>query len=464
MSSEQEDGPDHPDGLNVNFDANVDQSPEEKGNGPREHAKPRRRRRGKKRKHKKESAAACEAVNPEECESELHVECEHADCDSPAWGTDENLTRYYDSFSDVIIRPVNVPMAPLNSTQFIMDDHDDCRFYMSFETPNPYGETDSHLDKQSGDIIEPIGEDAAYIDIDYQYESPQDFDNSAYYDKEFELSYKNNRFEELMRLSRSELIKKLQTLESRSKELSEDLVKENPSPVLEKLQAELLDLQEKNTYLKECNTKLKCVLQDTTNCSETVNEDVFVSSLSHDEHESDDSVREVYEECNEVVMLDSKNVCDKSHENEMDDIAVENSNYQVVDHSAAHNDLIRHNEGTNPAVILNVDCTDEQVSRSENSNTVSGTSVSVGKTRLVTESQETENTSCTTILNCEDKLSKHIHSNSRVLHCQPNSLVSDDLRTLNIISNELFHNTNQTKCSSSVPLEGGMSPSETSVN
>lgn len=452
MSSEQEEGTDHPDEPNANSDVNVDQSPEEKGNGPREHAKPRRRRRGKKRKQKKDSAAACEAVNPDECE--------HGDCDSPEWGTDENLTGYYDTFTDVIIRPVNVPKAPLNSTQFIMDDHDDCRFYMSFETPNPYGDRDSSLEeRQTGDIIEPIGEDAAYIDIDYQYESPQDFDNSAYYDKQFELSYKTNRFEDLMRLSRTELIHKLQTLESRLKELSEDLVKENPSPVLEKLQAELLELQEKNSYLKECNTKLKYVLKNTDESSEAVTEDVSASAISHNEHESEDSEGEVYEECNEVVMYDTEKVCEQSHENKMDDqVDHEDNSNPVIDHTAKLDDQKVHREvDTDQLVDHSVQGLNQQVCHNEN--------VTIDDNMMVKQTEVDEcSSSCRTIKKSEGKKSPHIHSNSHVMmHCQPNSLVSDDLRTLNIISSELFHNANQTKCSSSVPLEGGMSPSETSV-
>lgn len=462
MSSEPEDVNDHLDEPNANSDANVDQSPEEKGNGPREHAKPRRRRRGKKRKQKKESAAACGAANPEECESELHVESEHGDCDSPEWVSDENLRRYYDSFSDVIIRPVDVPKAPLNSTQFIMDDHDDCKFYMSFETPNPYGDLDFPLDREAGDIIEPIGEDAAYIDIDYQYESPQDFDNSAYYDKEFELSYKNNRFEELMRLSRADLIKKLQAYESRLKDISEDLVKENPSPVLEKLQAELLELQEKNSFLKECNTELTAVLENTTDCSEVVTESV---SISHNEHESEDSEREVYAECNEVAMSDTEtDICDNLHVVEMHNNVEEkyHSSDHLTDQGIDRDQITHFSEDQTSA--QSEEATDLQNCHSESSRLMTHTDVSVDDRLCKKMEADTCTSNDTTVINSENKRNKRVHSNSHIMHCQADSLVSDDLRTLNIISSELFHNPNQTKCSSSVPLEGGMSPSETSVN
>jgi len=33
----------------------------------------------------------------------------------------------------ILIRPENVPKAPQNSTQFIIDDHEDCKMYLSFD-------------------------------------------------------------------------------------------------------------------------------------------------------------------------------------------------------------------------------------------------------------------------------------------------------------------------------------------
>lgn len=197
-----------------------------------------------------------------------HLDIEPSfDTDSP-WDSNEELeTTEAETFSGQMIRP-NAPHAPKNSTQFIIDDHNECRLYMSFETPNPYLISGTTNDGSDLTIAEPIGEDAAYIDIDYQYESPQDFDNTAYYDREFELSYKSNRFEELLRLPREELISGLQVLESRLKDLSDDLVKENPSPILEKLQSDLLELQEKHLELKEANTKLTALVMQNEKTAE----------------------------------------------------------------------------------------------------------------------------------------------------------------------------------------------------
>lgn len=417
MSSEQEENVDHLDDPNANSSAaETNQSPEKRDNGGNEHAKPRRRRRGKKRKHKKESAATCEAENPDDCEGELRQHVEQ-DCESPTWDSDENLSCDVNTFTDVIIRPVNVPKAPENSTQFIMDDHNDCRFYMSFETPNPYLADPPHPDGEVGDIIEPVGEDAAYRDIDYQYESPQDFDNSAYYDREFELSYKNNRFDELMRLSRAELISAMQGSEIRLKELTDAMVKENPSPILEKLQAELLELQEKHSYLKECNSKLTALLQnDTQQCTENVvTPEALPGILSlknndTDNNEHSDTV-EVFHECSESV-----------EEVAMDVIAAQNCDKNSVELNSGGNQILPQQSKSNENSVNNLS---------------------------VPDSEE------------EQQQQTKINLNSHRVHCQTKSIVKDDIRTLGINnSTDLFH----AKCSSSVPHEGGMSPSETSVN
>ncbi|KAF8783355.1 hypothetical protein HNY73_013526 [Argiope bruennichi] len=236
---------------NVKSDNEKCESPSQKSGI--EPSKPRRRgRRGKRRKQRKDSSAVCE--------NEAHGE--HEAGESNDWKSDEDLDSKLGSYMDtVMVRPINVPKAPENYNTFIMDEHDECHLYMSFETPNPYMANTEELRDQNCAITEPF-EDAAYIDIDYEYESPQDFDNVAYYDKEFEESYKNNRFDELVRLSREELIAGIQDLERRLRELSEDLVRENPSPVLEKLQAELLELQEKHLELKECNARLTALVMD----------------------------------------------------------------------------------------------------------------------------------------------------------------------------------------------------------
>ncbi|XP_015903161.1 DNA ligase 1 [Parasteatoda tepidariorum] len=236
-----------------------------RGIGPNEHAKPKRRgRRGKKRKQRKSSnsgGAACGGEHHEECNVDHPAECEKH-CMS--WDSDEEDIEVEDFnlFGDVLIRPTNVPKAPENSTQFIIDDHDECRLYKSFETPNPYLPDFLRPEKDNSEIIEPEGEDAAYVDINYEYESPHDFDNSAYYDKEFELSYKNNRYDELLRLSREELISGLRNLQDHIQELNEELVKEDPDPILERLQTELLEQQEKHSQLKEENSRLQKRLEE----------------------------------------------------------------------------------------------------------------------------------------------------------------------------------------------------------
>ncbi|GFX78326.1 uncharacterized protein TNCV_345231 [Trichonephila clavipes] len=259
MSSEHDEGVES---QGIRSDNDKNESPIVKDES--ELAKPRRRcRRGKRRKQRKDSGAICESEVPEE----------HEAGHSNTWGSDEELDCEINAYNDVIVRPINVPKAPENSTQFIIDDHNECRLYMSFETPNPYVTNAESMKGDDNIITEPAEEDAAFIDIDYEYESPQDFDNSAYYDRDFEQSYKNNRFDELLRLPKSDLISGIQDLESKLKTLSEDLIKENPSPILEKLQAELLELQEKHLELKECNSRLTALVVQ----SEIVTEEASVN-------------------------------------------------------------------------------------------------------------------------------------------------------------------------------------------
>ncbi|XP_035221027.1 uncharacterized protein LOC118193967 [Stegodyphus dumicola] len=306
MSSDHDESVEHLDDQNAQLGVTkMDTVPLVKETGVSEHPKPKRRRRGKKRKHRKESAATCENENHDECESEQHVEDEHenhVDCESPTWDSDEDLSCDINAFTDVIIRPVNVPKAPKNSTQFIIDDHNECRLYMSFETPNPYSAGPPNFEGKDCILTEPDFEDAAYRDIDYEYESPQDFDNSAYYDREFELSYKSNRFDELMLLPRSQLIAAYTNLELRLKELNDELAVENPSHILEKLQAELLELQEKHSFLKECNAKLTAVvLKKESDCPEDASSTDLTASMSvsHNEHMFDissDSDKELSQE------------------------------------------------------------------------------------------------------------------------------------------------------------------------
>jgi hypothetical protein len=43
----------------------------------------------------------------------------------------------------ILIRPENVPKAPQNSTQFIIDDHEDCKMYLSFDYHKPKASNNS---------------------------------------------------------------------------------------------------------------------------------------------------------------------------------------------------------------------------------------------------------------------------------------------------------------------------------
>lgn len=493
MSSEPEETGDHLDESNANSSTvEVNQSFDEKDNGLNEHAKPRRRRRGKKRKHKKESAATCETQDHNVCESEMHAESEHenhVDCESPNWDSEEHLSCDNFEFTDVIIRPINVPKAPENSTQFIMDDHNDCHFYMSFETPNPYLADPPRTYGDEDDIIEPVGSDPAYRDIDYQYESPQDFDNSAYYDAEFERSYKNNRYDELMRHSRTDLISAVQDLESRYKEISDALVKQNPSPILEKLQAQLLTLQEENNYLKESNTKLNSILRKNEsvnvgkkkstemlpqNSSPSVSPDPeFCGEISYKDSSprvqksanSSPTLSVYYRDLNsDIHVLENFSPPDSpvldSPEEDFDPEAFPDSSPPVPD---CHKDNgCEEHEETGEVVVsmseenIPSETCDKNYHSSPSSHTLGD--------QLLSETDMKYATNNITVNNSGDQHVKINNTNTSVHHCQPNSIVKDELRTLSVNNSDLFHIAKQTKCSSAVPIEGSMSPSETSVN
>lgn len=154
-----------------------------------------------------------------------------------------------------LLRPLEVPKAPNNSTQFIMDDHENCNLYLSFESPSRYKRRRRSTGASSGNeyCTSPC---MGYHDIDYEYESPDDLDSTAFFEKDFEMIYSRAREEELVTLSRNELISQLIELEGKANSY-EQLLSSGDVPSVASLQEELLKLQEENALLRKTNLYLK---------------------------------------------------------------------------------------------------------------------------------------------------------------------------------------------------------------
>jgi len=175
----------------------------------------------------------------------------------------------------VYLRPSNNPLlrAPKNSTQFIIDDHENSNLFWNF---------DSHPDDESmrdgtegGDIGE--GEDGHDIAEGHKDGVPRhhgmavmpgqyfgladtdrfspDDDNfwAAYSERDFESVYETAHQEEIYSWERSKIIDEISVLEIRQKQLIDMLSQIDPLIYLQKLQHELLELQEQNRQLKLIN-------------------------------------------------------------------------------------------------------------------------------------------------------------------------------------------------------------------
>ena len=144
-------------------------------------------------------------------------------------------------------------MAPKNSTQFIMDDHENSDLFWNF---------DSSRQNTSKDDIESVGEesnDAKYKEDSMEAasglgESPDDDSFwDAYLEKDFESVYENAHQEEIYSWNRTRIIEEINTLEKKQKQLIDMLSQIDPMIYLQKLQHELLSLQEENRQLKLVN-------------------------------------------------------------------------------------------------------------------------------------------------------------------------------------------------------------------
>ncbi|KAK8756274.1 hypothetical protein V5799_001023 [Amblyomma americanum] len=194
----------------------------------------------------------------------------------------------------VMIRPREVPKAPANFTQFIIDDHENCALYQSFEAAYPNGQADEADDTDCrptdlGMQTTPLGvsqtdesgeeEPLSWFPADDHYESLDYGNMMEFYEKDFEAVYSSARMDELMRLSRCEVVDMYTALERRAAELYDELHRLDPQNCLDELQRQLLRLQDENQALLKLNSTLRSAATSSLTTSS--------SSSGHDADDSD---------------------------------------------------------------------------------------------------------------------------------------------------------------------------------
>lgn len=139
-----------------------------------------------------------------------------------------------------VLRPVGaqVPRAPENSTQFIMDDHENSALFLNFDKSTPGWEHDPPASGGEDDLGSATPTHAHARDW-YPF-------NLA----DFESAYRSAREDRLMGGSRTDLCAAIVALEARAAVLTEAL-SASPSRLVATLQAQLLTLQEENAALRQ---------------------------------------------------------------------------------------------------------------------------------------------------------------------------------------------------------------------
>lgn len=184
--------------------------------------------------------------------------------------------------NQVMIRPVQVPKAPANFTQFIIDDHENCALYQSFEEPQFHKRLDDGSDDEDSEYK---GEDNAGFSPcsrvlaegeevpESSFPAGEDYESLDYrnifefYEKDFETVYKDARVDELLQVPRTEVVEMYWALERRATELCDQLHRWDPQNCLDELQQQLLRLQEENEALLQLNATLRASAAEFTSSS-----------------------------------------------------------------------------------------------------------------------------------------------------------------------------------------------------
>lgn len=235
----------------------------------------------------------------------------------------------------VMIRPREVPKAPANFTQFIIDDHENCALYQSFEAAYPR-RSEERIDEDEDNSMQPDGDHrrtsmvhVSQTDESGEEEQPQswfpsgehyeslDYGNMVeFYEKDFEAVYSNARIDELMRLSRAEVAELYTALEHRAAELWEELHRVDPQNCLDELQRQLLRLQDENSALLKLNSTLRSAATSSLTTTS--------SSSGHDADDSDHCADQHEEESDNDALDESGDSGDEDEQGESGDEGVEN--------------------------------------------------------------------------------------------------------------------------------------------
>lgn len=140
-----------------------------------------------------------------------------------------------------VLRPVGsqVPRAPENSTQFIMDDHENSTLFVNFDNfSTPHWEQEPPVSGAEEDTGNATPTHALTRDW-FPF-------NAA----DFETAYQSAREDRLMAGSTTDLRSAIMALEARAAVLT-DVLSASPSRLVSTLQAQLLQLQEENALLRQ---------------------------------------------------------------------------------------------------------------------------------------------------------------------------------------------------------------------
>lgn len=120
-----------------------------------------------------------------------------------------------------LLRPAKVPKAPQNSTQFIIDDHENSAFFIDFDKG----------------FTPPGGRD----DVGW----------SPYFQQDFENVYRTTREAETIEWTHEDLVEKISSLEERMKNLEQQLSMCSSNVYMSQLQHRIVCMPDENRRIKE---------------------------------------------------------------------------------------------------------------------------------------------------------------------------------------------------------------------
>jgi len=155
--------------------------------------------------------------------------------------------------SKINLRPTHNPLinAPRNSTQFIIDDHENSNLFWNFEAGAPQV-NDLGEQEEGGGAPHPAGQLVREHDNE-RYSPDDDSFWTEYSERDFEDVYETAHQEEIFGWEKDRIVREITAMEKRHNQLIEMLAAIDPVIYLEKLQDELLSLQEVNRELKLVN-------------------------------------------------------------------------------------------------------------------------------------------------------------------------------------------------------------------